>query len=216
MGFLSAETLNVNNSAVFTVPSGCTFLLVKMAHNSGVGLPSTRTLGGTALTLIAGGPNDDGMSAGVYQRVSPTIGANTLSHNSGAATNIATLEYYDGIDLVTPVRNSATAFGTYTNSFSLNVTSVAGDLCSDMICHQSSGTLTMNGAQTLVVNTTFGTRLFGVSRRAATGTSTNFSWTTSASQRQRQVAVALIPSGGGGGSAIAAISSGYHTRNINR
>jgi hypothetical protein len=51
-----------------------------------------------------------------------------------------------------------------------------------------------NAAQTLVVNTTFGTRLFGVSRRTAAGTSTNFSWTTSAGQRQSQVAVALIPS----------------------
>ena len=195
MPFISAETLNVNNSAVFTVPSGCTFLLVKMAHNAG-GLPATRTLGGTALTFIAGGDNGDSMAAAIYQRVSPPSGSITLSHNSIAATNIATLEYYDGIDLTTPVRNSATAGGTYTNSFSLNVTSVAGDLCSDVFVHQSSGTLTMNGAQTLVVNTTFGTRLFGVSRRTATGTSTNFSWTTSAGQRQRQVAVALIPSGG--------------------
>jgi hypothetical protein len=195
MPFISAETLDVNKSAVFTVPVGCTFLLVKMAHNAG-GAPATKTLGGTALTLIAGGDNTDSMYAAIYQRVSPPSGSITLSHNSIAATSIATLEYYDGIDLVTPVRNSATAGGTYTNSFSLNVTSVAGDLCSDVFVHQSSGTLTMNGAQTLVVNTTFGTRLFGVSRRTATGTSTNFSWTTSAGQRQRQVAVALIPSGG--------------------
>lgn len=193
MPFISAETLDVNKSAVFTVPVGCTYLLVKMAHNTGSSLPTTRTLGGTALTLINGGNNGDSMTAAIYQRISPPSGAITLSHNSVAATSIATLEYYDGIDLATPVRNNAIASGTYTSSFSLNVTSVAGDLCSDMFVHQSSGTLTMNAAQTLVTNTTFGTRLFGASRRTATGTSTNFSWTTSAGQRQVQVAVALIP-----------------------
>jgi len=211
MGYLSAETLNVNNSAVFTVPVGCTFLLVKMAHNTGT-LPATRTLGGTALTFVAGGDNGDGMSAAIYQRVSPPSGSITLSHNSIAATNIATLEYYDGIDLVTPIRNSATASATFTNSFSLNVTSVAGDLCSDVFIHQSTGTLTMNAAQTLVVNTTFGTRLFGVSRRTAVGTSTNFSWTTSVSQRQRHVAVALIP--GGSPTPIAVISSVHHLQGL--
>ena len=197
MPFISAETLDVNKSAVFTVPSGCTYLLVKLAHTTG-NPPATSTLGGTALTLVKGQNNTDGMYAAIYERLSPPSGAITLTHNSIAATSIATLEYYDGINFTTGtgVRNSSSAGGTFTNSFSLNVTSVAGDLCSDVIVQQSTGTLTMNGAQTLVVNTSFGTRPFGVSRRTASGTSTNFSWTVSASQRQAQVAVALIPSGG--------------------
>jgi hypothetical protein len=106
------------------------------------------------------------------------------------------LEYYDGIDLTTPVRNSSSAGSNFGMSYSLNVTSVAGDLCSDVFTHQAGGaTLTMNPAQTLVVNTSVGTFPFGVSRRTATGTSTNFSWTVSANSTQAQVAVALIPAG---------------------
>ena len=196
MPFISAETLAVNKSAVFTVPSGCTFLLVKMAHATG-GPPATRTLGGTTLDLIAGRANDISLYAAIYQRISPPSGAITLSHNSTAVNSIATLEYYDGIDLTTPVRTpAAIAGGTFGTAYSLNVTSVAGDLCSDVFGHGSSGTLTMGGSQTVVTNTTFGTQLFGASRRTATGTTTNFSWTASANSRQVQVVVALIPSGG--------------------
>jgi hypothetical protein len=196
MGFLSAETQDVTSgSTVFTVPTGCTFLLVKMAHTT-AGAPSTKTLGGTALTLISGRDNTDGMYAAIYERASPAIGAITLAHNSIAGGSHATLEYYDGI---ASVRNSAQAGGTYATSFTLNVTSVAGDLCSDLIAVQEGGTPTQGGSQTLVVGTTFfgGLRMFGASRRTASGTSTTHSWTTSgAGQRQAHIAVSLIPSGG--------------------
>jgi hypothetical protein len=214
MPFISAETLDVNKSAVFTVPVGCTFLLVKMAHATG-GPPSTRTLGGTTLDLIAGRANDISLYAAIYQRVSPPSGSITLSHNSTAVNSIATLEYYNDINLTTPVRlPAAMAGGVFGTSYTtLNVTSVAGDLCSDVFGHGSSGTLTMGGAQTTVANTVVGTQVFGASRRTATGTSTNFSWTTSANSRQVHVIVALIPASGGG-SAIAAISSGHHNRGL--
>ncbi len=199
MGFLSAETQNVSSgSTVFTVPTGCTFLLVKMAHSTAGG-PATKTLGGTALTLISGRDNTDILYAAIYQRVSPAIGAITLAHNSIATYSHATLEYYDGIDLVTPVRNSAGASGTYATSFTLNVTSVSGDLCSDLIVVQENGTPTQGGSQTLVAGTAFAasTRMFGASRQTASGTTTTHSWTTSgAGQRQAHIAVSMIPSGG--------------------
>ena len=215
MPFISAETLDVNKSAVFTVPVGCTYLLVKMANTTG-GPPATKTLGGTALDLISGRANDISLYAAIYQRISPPSGAITLSHNSVAVNSIATLEYYNDINLTTPVRlPAAMAGGVFGTSYTLNVTSVAGDLCSDVFGHGSSGTLTMGGSQTTVANTVVGTQLFGASRRTASGTSTNFSWTASANSRQVHVIVALIPSGGSP-TPIAAISSGYHTRNINR
>ena len=197
MGFLGAETQDVSSgSTAFTVPSGCTFLLVKLAHTTG-SAPSTVTLGGTALTFVAGADNTDALYAGIYRRSSPAIGSITLAHNSGAAASHATFEYYDGIDLGGPVRNSATEGGNFTTSFSMDVTSASGDLCSDIIVVQANGTATQGGSQTLVVSTTYGTTfMYGASRRTASGATTTFDWTTSASQRQAHVAVSLIPSSG--------------------
>jgi hypothetical protein len=194
MGYLSAETLDVTGgSGVFTVPTGCTFLLVKLAVATGAGMPSSITLGGTGLTLIASLDNGDSLSAGVYSRTSPATGALTLAHSNSSNFAQATLEYYDSID---SVRGSATAGSNYATSFSLGVTSVAADLCSDFIVIQENATATAGGSQTLILSSTFGTpgRMYAASRQTASGTTTTFSWTTNgAGQRQAHVAVALIP-----------------------
>lgn len=214
MAFLSAQTLDVSGGGgTFTVPSGTTFLLVKMAHSTGTA-PTSVTLGGTALTRTQGIDNTDSTYAAIYERASPAIGSLSLSFSSAASASHATCEYYDGI---ASVRGSAQSGGGYGTSFSLGVTSVSGDLCSDLIAIQENATATQGGSQTLVVSTTFGpsTRMFGASRQTASGTTTTFAWTTSgAGQRQAHLAVALVPSSGGGGSSIAAISSGHHLRGL--
>jgi len=199
MGYLSAETLDVSGGGgTFTVPSGCTFLLVKLAVSTGTA-PTSVTLGGTAVTTVATVSNGDSLTSGIYSRVSPASGSLALGYSSAAAYGKATLEYYDGIDLVTPVRNSATAGGTYATSFSLGVTSVADDLCSDFIVIQENATATAGGSQTLILSTTFAVtpKMYAASRQTASGTTTTFSWTTNGlGQRQAQIAVALIPLAG--------------------
>lgn len=196
MGYLSAETLDVSGgSGTFTVPAGCTFLLAKLAVSTGA-VPTSVTLGGSSATTVATRDNGDSLAVGVYSRVSPAIGSLALSFSSGATYAKATLEYYDGID---SVRNSATAGGTYATSFSLGVTSVAGDLCSDFIVIQENATATAGGSQTLILSSTFGTpgRMYAASRQTASGTTTTFSWTTNgAGQRQAHIAVALVPTAG--------------------
>lgn len=192
MGYLSAETLDTSGGGgTFTVPSGCTFLLVKLAVGTG-SVPSSVTLGGTALTTVATRDNTDSIAACVYSRVSPAIGSLALAV-SYTGDSKATLEYYDGID---SVRGSATAGGTYATSFSLGVTSVAADLCSDFIVIQENATATAGGSQTLILSSTFAVtpKMYAASRQTASGTTTTFSWTTNGSgQRQAHVAVALIP-----------------------
>ena len=214
MAFLSAQTLDVSGGGgTFTVPSGCTFLLVKLAVSTGTA-PTSVTLGGTAVTTVATVDNGDSLAVGVYSRVSPDIGSLSLAFSSAAAYANATLEYYDGI---ASVRGSAQSGGGYSTSFSLGVTSVSGDLCSDLIAIQENATATQGGSQTLIVSTTFSVtpKMYAASRQTASGTTTTFAWTTSgAGQRQAHVAVALVPSSGGGGSAIAAISSGHHLRGL--
>lgn len=193
MGYLSAETLDVSGGGgTFTVPSGCTFLLVKLAVSTGTA-PTSVTLGGTAVTTVATRDNTDSLACGVYSRVSPAIGSLTLAFSSVAAYAKATLEYYDGID---SVRGSSTAGGSFATSFSLGVTSVAGDLCSDFIVIQENATATAGGSQTLIVSTTFAVtpKMYAASRQTATGTTTTFAWTTNgAGQRQAHIAIALVP-----------------------
>jgi len=200
MGYLSAETLDTSGGGgTFTVPSGCTFLLVKLAVSTGA-VPSSVTLGGTSATTVATVDNGDSLAVGVYSRVSPAIGSLALAFSSGAAYAKATLEYYDNID---SVRGSATAGGNYATSFSLGVTSVAADLCSDFIVIQENATATAGGSQTLILSSTFAVtpKMYAASRQTASGTTTTFSWTTNgAGQRQAHVAVALIPAAPSSGS----------------
>jgi hypothetical protein len=130
-----------------------------------------------------------------------TLANQTITVNTAiAAEFFIAVQQLHGVDQTTPCRTpGAHDEGLDQDPITITVTSVAGDMVTDVVMFNSAtaGILTVDASQTQVLNTA-NSDTMAISYETATGTTTVMSWANTGSENQSQAGVAFIPSGGAG------------------
>jgi hypothetical protein len=194
-----------------TVASGETVLFVRVVGV--IDPPTAMTFNSVALTRILSATDGNARSVSMWELVNPSVGTFDLRLQRGANVTYRVLVTTLNGNGDTVVRGtSATRPTNFTTTPTATVTTDVGDLVFDV--GNIFSVPTVGAGQTEQMNVLDVNYSVG-SIETATSTSTPMSWTATPADRNQLIAVPYRVSAAGG-SAIAAISSGYHTRNINR
>ena len=155
-----------NETTAVTVPSGATYLVVRIVGSS---IPNEVKYNNVALTKAVEQADTNTRTASIYYLVNPTVGTYDLYvAKTSAQTYQLVVDTVSGVSSIgTPVVSG----GSSTNS-SEDVTTVSGDIVLDVL--SSDQTTTVGAGQTAQLINTANTH---ASSEIATGTTTTMSWT---------------------------------------
>jgi hypothetical protein len=187
------------NSGGITVPTGSSYLLVKVYQQaSNFALPETASYGGTDLILLGSQATGSVVKATVYGLPNPTPGGNTTLTMKWAvsARSLWYAEPWFNVDSNNPTGSTFLASGTAQTAVSNRASGSVGGTVTDAVCYNNGDTvnITVGPGQSEVAPHFAGNLSIGGASSYGSGSSTvvtNMRWTIASNQTWVSVAIPL-------------------------
>lgn len=166
-------------------------------HSDGITAASIARLGGQFMAFLELVTDDGGSGesighwGGVPQKGAPAVDIEVVVPGPTYAFAAA----FEGVDQVSPIRESDTAKGTSTSP-TITIDSAVGDLVFGVLWMRTAGDATITpaaGTELIAANTGAGTYAVSLWQKAGAATTTTMSWTINSSRSWAAFAVSLKP-----------------------